>query len=198
MQTLAKDAIDVLDALHVNQKVVFVGHSLGGVLAAEMAAEHGDRVVASVMLGPVLPSPTVKEAFEGRVKTVEKQGMEAMADTIPIGATGSKAMPLQHAMIRMLLLSQKVEGYCSMCKVVGGASVPDYEGVRMPTLLVAGEEDKSAPLEKCKEIFSRLRGEKWMEVVDGMGHWHCIERPEKMGEMIRGFVEQLRRNGHVL
>ncbi|KAK4692884.1 hypothetical protein P7C71_g4405, partial [Lecanoromycetidae sp. Uapishka_2] len=143
IQSLAKNAIDVLDALGVKEKVVFVGHSLGGVLAAEMAAKHGDRIMASVMLGPVLPSPAVKEAFEGRVQTVEKEGMEAMANTIPAGATGSKSTPLQHAMIRTLLLSQKSEGYCSMCKVIGGASVPNYEGVRMPTLLIAGEEDKT-------------------------------------------------------
>ncbi|KAK3170772.1 hypothetical protein OEA41_002854 [Lepraria neglecta] len=191
IQTLAKDVIDVLDALGVKGKVIMVGHSLAGVVAAEIAAMRGDRVMGAVMLGPVLPQESVKEVFEQRVKTVQEKGMEVMADTIPTGATGSRSTPLQHAFIRVLLLSQNPEGYCSMCRVIGGASVPDYEGIRMPTLLVAGREDKSAPLKGCETIYERTGGKKRMEVLEGVGHWFCIEDPEAVGRLIGEFVEEV-------
>ncbi|KAF6224383.1 hypothetical protein HO133_010960 [Letharia lupina] len=191
MQGLAQDAIEVLDELGVKEKAIFVGHSMGGVVASEIAATKGDRIKGSVMLGPPLPSPTVEKTFEGRVKAVEEGGMEAMADTIPTGATGSKSTPLQHAFIRTLLLSQRPEGYCSMCKALGGASPPDYAAIKMPTLMVAGEEDKSAPLAGCEEIFKRTGGEKSMEVVKGMGHWFCIEDPESIAKLIGAFVEKV-------
>lgn len=74
IQGLADDVIEVLDALGVKDKAIMVGHSMGGVVASEVAATKGDRIRAAVMLGPVLPSQGVKEAFEGRVKTVEKGG----------------------------------------------------------------------------------------------------------------------------
>ncbi|MCJ1275342.1 hypothetical protein MMC21_003144 [Puttea exsequens] len=164
---------------------------MAGILAAEIAARWRERVKASVMLGPVLPSAGVKEAFEGRVSTVEKEGMEAMANTIPTSATGETTTPLQHAFIRTLLLSQKPEGYISMSKVVGGASVPEYDKIEMPTLLVAGSADKSAPLAGCEEIFNRTGGRKSMEVIEGMGHWHCVEEPEKVAELIGRFVESV-------
>ena len=114
-----------------------------------------------------------------------------MADVIPTGATGSKSTPLQHAFIRTLLLSQRPEGYCSMCKVMGGASPPDYAAIKMPTLMVAGEEDKSAPLAGCEEIFQKTGGEKSMEVVKGLGHWFCIEDPGSIAGLIGAFVEKV-------
>lgn len=96
-------------------------------------------------------------------------GMEATADTIPTGATSLKSMPLQRAFIRTLHLSLRPEGYCSICKALGGASLPDYAAIKISTLMVVGEEDKSAPLAGCEEMFKRTGGEKSMEVVRGMG-----------------------------
>lgn len=191
IHSLAQDVFDVLDALEVNEKVIFVGHSMAGVVAAEIAATRGDRVMGAVMIGPVLPSVGVKKVFEQRVKMVGKDGMEPLANTIPIGATGSKSTPLQHAMIRTLLLSQNPEGYCSMCKVIGGASPPDYAAIKIPTLLIAGSEDKSAPLAGCEEIYKRTGGKKKMEVMDGVGHWFCIEDPETTGGLIAKFAEEV-------
>ena len=112
-----------------------------------------------------------------------------MAETIPTGATGSRSTPLQQAFIRQLLLSQDPKGYQSMCAVVGGAKVPDYDKIKIPTLIIAGDEDKSAPLSGCKEIQSRIGSKnKQFKVVEKMGHWHCIEAPEVMVESIGAFV----------
>ena len=117
------------------------------------------------------------------------EGMEAMADTIPYGATGSNATPLQRAFIRQLLLSQNPKGYQSMCKVVASAEVPNYASIKIPTLIIAGAEDKSAPLAGCEEIQRRIGSEnKQFKVVEKMGHWHCIEAPEVMVESIGKFV----------
>lgn len=82
IQGLAQDAIEVLDALRVKEKAIFVGHSMGGVVASEVAATKGERIKGSVMLGPPLPSPAVKKTFEGRVKTVEEGGSHLCARSV--------------------------------------------------------------------------------------------------------------------
>jgi hypothetical protein len=46
-------------------------------------------------------------------------GMEAMANTIPNAATGSKATPLHRAFIREMLMAQDVEGYVANCRAIG-------------------------------------------------------------------------------
>jgi len=118
IHTLAADAEAVLDALGVKEKVIFVGHSLGGVVAAVLAATREDWACAAVMLGPILPSDSMTDLAEARIEAVERKGMESMADTLPMGATGRTATPTQRAFIRTLLLSQKPEGYVKMCQVI--------------------------------------------------------------------------------
>lgn len=81
--------------------------------------------------------------------------MEAMADTIPRVATGSKSTPTQKAFIRSLLLSQQPAGYVSLCKVIAEAEPPEYKNVTCPLLIVAGDDDKSAPLQGCQSIYDR-------------------------------------------
>lgn len=78
-----------------------------------------------------------------------------MADTIPGAATGSKSTSIQEAFIRSLLLSQQPEGYVSLCKVIAEATPPKYNKVTCPLLIVAGEDDKSAPLQGCQSIYDR-------------------------------------------
>ncbi|KAL8782567.1 MAG: hypothetical protein Q9195_009625 [Heterodermia aff. obscurata] len=210
IESVAKDAIDLLDALKI-EKAVFVGHSFAGVVAAHLAATSADRIQATVMLGPVLPSGDVAKLFEARIKIIEEskclgafhvfgmtayfelaEGMEAMADIIPTGATGTKSTSLQHAFIRQLLLAQNPKGYQSMCKVIGTAKLPDYAAIQVANLIIAGDEDKSAPLAACQEIHKRIGSQhRQFEVVKQMGHWHCIEAPDIMIEYIGNFVNDV-------
>lgn len=72
IQAIAKDAIALLDALSVTQKVVVVGHSMGGIVASELSATFSERVEGVVLLGPVHPGPKITEVFEARIGVVEK------------------------------------------------------------------------------------------------------------------------------
>jgi pimeloyl-ACP methyl ester carboxylesterase len=115
--------------------------------------------------------------------------MEPMANTIPSAAVGSRSTPLQRAFIRELLLGQDPKGYAALCRAIASAQVPDYAAVRAPFLLIAGEEDKSASMEGCKFIFEHVGSQsKDMEVLEGVGHWHCIESPDEVGRLIAQFV----------
>lgn len=114
-----------------------------------------------------------------------------MANTIPTAATGANAGPLVTAFIRELLLGQDKAGYLSNCRVIANATRPRYENVQCPALLLAGEEDKSAPLETSKEMFAEFGTEssnKHLEVLSGVGHWHCIEAPVVVGDKVVEFL----------
>lgn len=78
--------------------------------------------------------------------------MEALADIIPKAATAASATALQRAFIRTLLLAQTPEGYIANCKAIMNASVPAYEKIKSPLLLVAGAEDLVCPIELSQKI----------------------------------------------
>lgn len=192
IHTLAVDVIDVMDALSI-PKAVLIGHSMSGLTVPYLAINWPDRVSAIILLGPVLPSEDVARIFEQRISTIAARGMDAMADTVPWTALGSKARPLHKAFVRTLILGTSPEGYISLCKVIASAYKlpPDYSKVACPALLIAGEEDKSAPLPGCERIFEAMgTEEKSMVVQKGIGHWMCVEASEEVGSEIVKFMRQ--------
>ncbi|KAK7532575.1 3-oxoadipate enol-lactone hydrolase [Phyllosticta citricarpa] len=188
VQTLAADVLGILDHLSIPRAVV-IGHSMGGIVAAHLAAEHAERVVAVVLIGPVYPSSAVTAVFEKRIAAVEAENaMDGMANSIPAAATAASASSLARAMIRELLLAQSPAGYVSNCRVIAAARPPAYPHVKVPTLLLAGEEDKSAPLETSRRMFDELGAEsKRLVVLPQVGHWHAIEAPEAVADAIIDF-----------
>lgn len=119
-------------------------------------------------------------------------GMEPMANTIPEAATGSKSSPLHRAFIRELLLGQDPSGYISLCNVIATAQPPNYEAVKVPYLLIAGQDDKSAPLNGCKYIYEGVASQnKVLEILPGVGHWHCIEAADEVGKLISDFSQAI-------
>jgi esterase/lipase len=115
--------------------------------------------------------------------------MESMANTIPFGAVGSRSTPLQKAFIRELISGQDPKGYAALCRAIASAKPADYAAVKAPFLLIAGEEDKSASMEGCQFIFDHVSSEKKsLEVLNGVGHWHCIEAADEVGELIAKFA----------
>lgn len=116
-------------------------------------------------------------------------GIEPMANTIPFGAVGSRSTPLQKAFIRELILGQDPKGYAALCRAIAAAKPADYAAVKAPFLLIAGDEDKSASMEGCQHIFYHVSSkQKSLEVLKGVGHWHCIEAADEVGELIAKFA----------
>ncbi|RFU26923.1 hypothetical protein B7463_g9430, partial [Scytalidium lignicola] len=193
IQSIAQDALDILSSLEIKlENVVVVGHSMGGIVACELASGHAFKAV--VLLGPVNPNPNAASVFGKRITTVEQQGMEAMADSIPQAATGSKSTSTQHAFIRTLLLAQDAAGYISLCKVIANAQAPQYEKITCPVLIIAGLDDKSAPLEGSQLILDSCAtnvAKKRLRKLEGVGHWHCIEAAPEVESLIEEFIKSL-------
>lgn len=115
-----------------------------------------------------------------------------MANTIPDAATGTQCSALTRSFIRELLLGQNPKGYAALCQAIAAAPTIDYSAIKAPFLLLGGEEDKSASLEGCQHIFDRVSSaNKNMEVLRGVGHWHCLEAPDVVGMMIASFAKSL-------
>lgn len=189
---LAKDVIDLMDALDI-RTATFVGHSMSGMTGPALAATYPDRINALILVGPVWPSEAGAKIFDDRIDKVAKGGMETMADVVPFTAVGSKALAVHKAFIRELVLGMEPVGYIGLCRVIAGAWKEGikYGDVKAPTLVIAGEEDKSAPLDGCEKIIEALGSQtKELSVMKGVGHWHCVEAPENTAELITGFLDK--------
>ncbi|KAK5693831.1 hypothetical protein LTR17_024982 [Elasticomyces elasticus] len=184
IEQLAEDVVALLDHLYIKQAVV-VGHSMGGTMVHVIAAAHPGRVV-----GVSYPSALRHRANDCL------DGMEALANTVPTSATATASTPLQRALIRELILGQDPKAYASHCKAIIDMKEPSggFEAVKVPALILAGEEDKSAPLEGCRYIYDHLgTDDRELSVMGGVGHWHCIEAGEQVAKEIEFFCVELQK-----
>jgi esterase/lipase len=118
--------------------------------------------------------------------------MEPIADTVPIAATSKQASTLTRGFVRELILSSDPKAYASHCQAIVDAQEPDFAAVQAPVCILAGEEDKSAPLEGCKYILEHVgSSEKELKVLSACGHWHCVEHPDRVAKEIEQFCASL-------
>ena len=118
--------------------------------------------------------------------------MEPLANTIPAAATNSKSTDLQRSIIRELLLGQDPNSYAAHCRTIINAKEPDYASIKAPVLILAGDEDNSAPVDGCRFILDNLGSDKKeLRVLQSMGHWQCVEDGDQVGREIAIFLESL-------
>lgn len=72
--SIADDVLAVLESLgeQVPKNVVVLGHSMGGMVASEVALKDETRIRGLVLIGPVHPNPGAAEAFGKRIEIVSQ------------------------------------------------------------------------------------------------------------------------------
>jgi len=193
--TIAEDAVGLLDTLHIKEKIIVVGHSVGSTVVSYLAATYPDRVRAVVLLGPVNPDLAIVPVLEQRIEVIKSNTLEMLAKTVPLSATGEKAGSLQRAFIRTLILSTSPEGYMSLCHAFASAQQPNYGEIKVPLLIISGSDDVTAALSGPKEILEKYgtkRSEKTIKDLSGVGHWHCVEAPDDVETLIKDFIQTVK------
>ncbi|KAI5310386.1 hypothetical protein KEM55_007677 [Ascosphaera atra] len=193
IQSIAADASALLGFLNVTKNVVVVGHSMGGIVASQIAGNDGlEAVVGVILLAPTHPTPAVRDAMQSRISMIEKDGVEAVANTTPNIAIGSKADPVARAFLRELQIKNDPTAYISLCKAIASSPVPDYANIVRPVLVIAGSEDKGFEgARHIAETYGQPKGGKEMKVLDGIGHWVAIENPEACLKHIKDFLKKI-------
>ena len=73
------------------------------------------------------------------------------------------------------------------CGAIATGTVGNLMAVRAKVLIVAGSEDKAAPMEECERYIGGLM-EVELTVLEGVGHWHAIEAPDEVSKLVDAFV----------
>lgn len=181
-----------LDAVHV------VAHSLGTIVAQHLATAHLGRVRSLALFGPLVAPPDAGRAGIRARAELARQGAAAMqdiADAIVQGATSAETKagnPAALAAIRELVMRQPPEGYARNCEALAGAQSAPIEQLRMPVLLVTGDQDGVAPPARVEEMAQRIAGAE-VAVLPGCGHWTTLEQPGRCIQELQRFHARLPR-----
>jgi len=190
MKTLAEDLAALLDHLDVKGAAV-VGLSVGGMVAQGLASLRPDLVSALVLMDTAHKIGTI-EGWNGRIDTVRKGGMAAVAEGILAGwfTEAYRSATPDFQGYRAMLLRNDIEGYTGVCGALRNADLTESTRVlKMPTLCVAGEHDATTSPAVMRTTADLIDGAR-LEVVKNAGHIPCVERPKEVAAFITGILKK--------
>jgi len=154
-------------------RVGLVGHSMGGLVAAQLAAERPDLVDRLVLVAaPVVP-------FEWGLPRHAWNILRSVTTVVPrfvpvLARDAARAGPLTIASAARQLLAADVT-----------AQLPRID---VPTLLVWGSGDRLVPPPIGRAAADRVPHGRYAE-IEGAGHVPMWERPDEFNALLRSFLD---------
>lgn len=193
MGALVRDVEGLLDQLNV-RNCVFVGLSIGGMIAQGLAVKRLDQVRAIVLSNTGAKIGT-SEMWADRIETTNRDGIESMADAVMERwfSKGFLKTP-ELELWRNMLVRQPAQGYAGCSAAISGTDFfTPTSGLRLPALGIAGDEDGATPPDLVRETVDLIPGSQF-HLIRKAGHLPCVERPEEYAAALGMFLKEI---GHV-
>jgi 3-oxoadipate enol-lactonase len=192
LEMLGEDALGLLDALAID-KVHFVGLSMGGMIGQYIALNHPDRLENLVLCDTAAMLP--KEAqpiWEERVQLAREKGLDALVDeTLERWFTPSflSQSPPEVQSIRLQFLATPMNGYIGCSKAIRGLNYLErLPEIKIPTLILVGEEDPGTPVAAAEAIQQRIAGSQ-LVVLPSAAHLSNVEQAEAFNNALMKFLQ---------
>jgi 2-succinyl-6-hydroxy-2,4-cyclohexadiene-1-carboxylate synthase len=192
----------VLDALKL-PSAWWVGYSMGGRVALQMAVHRRERVQGLVLTSTTAGIPELDvraeriRADEALASRLPGWGIEEFVDFWlgqPIFEGLQRLPPPQQAALRKGRLANSAVGLANSLRGMGTGAVPSVWGhlrdLHLPALVLAGElDEKFAAL--ARSLAAALP-EGHLSIVPDAGHAVMLEAPQKFLRAVLGFFQRLK------
>jgi pimeloyl-ACP methyl ester carboxylesterase len=189
----AADVVDLLDALHIQDAVVG-GCSMGGYLALALM-RLAPNYIRGLLLVDTRSQADAPEALAGRKKLLtmaEEQGPAAVLADMEsklLGDTTRRERPQVVATLRDLAMRNSNVAVAGMVRALMSRpdSTPLLAGIRVPTLIVVGEEDTITPPALSQQMHAAIAGST-LEILPRVGHLPNLEDPDAFNAVLVRFL----------
>lgn len=191
LEQLGEDALGLLDALLLDA-VHWVGLSMGGMIGQYMALNHSDRIRKLALCDTAAAiAPEAQPVWEERLQMVRKGGMQALVDsTLERWFTPpylSQSRP-EVKRIREHFLSTPVSGYIGCSEAIRRLDYLErLSEIRLPTLIVVGEEDQGTPVSASRAMHERIP-DSGLVILPSAAHLSNIEQADPFNEALMEFL----------
>jgi pimeloyl-ACP methyl ester carboxylesterase len=178
------------------EPAVLVGHSMGGFLAQEAYARFPERVRALVLCFTSASfggtgSDFARQFIAARIGPLEegKTMAEVAARVIP-AMRGQRSDPEGVALAQRLMGAVPSDTYRRAVTLLTTFDRRErLAGIRVPTLVLAGSDDRVAPAAVMERMAQRIPGAEYV-LLEGCGHLGPMDQPDRFNKALAGFLER--------
>ncbi|HWH31279.1 MAG TPA: alpha/beta fold hydrolase [Egibacteraceae bacterium] len=186
----AQDVEALIAALEL-PPVTLVGHSMGTLIAQQLAHSRPELVDNLVLVGGISYfEPPTKDAYEQRADLVEAEGMDALVDDWLPGALSPRnaaKLPQLVGLLREVFVRNDPASYAKSCRAIAKAPVIARTDIGQPTLLLVGDHDRSTPIAMTEELHREIPVS-MVRVIPNAAHWVPLEQPDAIAAAILEFL----------
>ena len=193
MGTLISDAETLMDQAGFTD-ALFVGLSIGGMIAQGLAVKRPELIRAMVLSNTAAKIGN-KDMWDERIAATRAQGVEGLADAVMERWFSRDFLKTpQLELWRNMLAQQSDTGYAGCCAAISGTDFyTPTSGLRIPTLGIAGTEDKSTPPDLVRETVDLIPGSQF-HLIRKSGHLPCVDQPKEFARALGDFMHA---TGHI-
>jgi len=189
--TFADDLAWLCGELALSRSVL-VGHSMGGIIALELAASRPDLACAIVAVdSPLLPSPDLAGPAQSLLRGMQSPMFREVTREFQGQFVGFAADPTQRAGVLDTLASGEQHVMApTLESVFAYDAAPSLTACMIPLLYVASVAPSAGftDLGRVRELCPHLV----VEEIGGAGHFVTLEAPEQLNAAIDRFLDSLR------
>jgi len=193
LELLAEDAVALLDALGIDS-VHFVGLSIGGMIGQGLGLQYADRLKSLTLCdtSAIMPDeaqPVLRE----RIAAVRDNGMaDQVEGTLERWFTPQylQENPPEVQLIRQQIAATPLPGYLGCSEALAGLNYLErLSEIKLPTLIMVGEEDPGTPVAASEAIHERIAGSE-LVILPSARHLSNIEQSEAFNETLMDFLSK--------
>lgn len=171
-------------------RAVFAGLSMGGYVVFRVAALAAERVAGLVLADTraAADAPEARDRRTALAARVRAEGVSFLADELLpslLGETSRLARPDLVADVRRRILTADAEGVARALLAMRDRpdSTPLLPALRVPALVLVGEEDTLTPPDESRSLAASLPNARFQE-IRGAGHLSNLENPEAFNAVL--------------
>ncbi|MBL8512101.1 MAG: alpha/beta hydrolase [Betaproteobacteria bacterium] len=183
--------IDLLDHGGL-QRAALVGHSMGSLIALQIAMRHPDRVSHLALLGTSLPMPVGAPLMEAALQRPhEAYDMLTLWGHAPPSRLGASPIPGTSLLMAYRCLLEKsrpgvLANDLAACQAFN-LPAADLATITIPTLILNGSRDLMTPAKAATALASRIASSR-LVILDDVGHNLMQEAPVAVLDALKKFL----------